>query len=280
MKSPIDKLAGLGLRSEHYPHLEIRAPQEASWFEAISENYMNSAGRPREFLHFIRKDFPVALHGVGMSLASYSGLNKDYIKTLKTLASEIEPFIISDHLCWTGTKDKNLHDLLPFPFTKESLKLVINNVNEAQELLGRQIFVENVSTYMTFKSHEMTEWEFLNELVKGSGCKLLFDINNLYVNAFNHDFSPEEFISHIPHENIGQIHLAGYSDFGTYLFDTHSKPVWPEVWELFSKVIQKVPKIPFMIEWDEKIPSFPDLEKELLKAKKIYLNHHKSDKTL
>jgi uncharacterized protein len=274
MVAPMSCNAGVGLRSVHYPHLEKEPPKSARWFEAVSENYMDSWGRPREFLHSLRKDFPVALHGVGMSLASSSGLDRSYLGVLADLANEIEPFIVSDHLCWTGNEQRNLHDLLPFPHTEESIDIVVNNLDQAQNVLGRPIFVENVSTYMTFASNEMMESEFITEVAKRAGTKLLLDINNIYVNATNHGFEASTFLKNIPVDLVGQIHLAGYSDMGDHLFDTHSKPVWPPVWKLFSEFIKRAPNIPFMIEWDEDIPSFPGLEAELAKAKNIWREHH------
>lgn len=262
--------AGLGLRSKHFPYLEKTPPKEAKWFEIVSENYMQSWGRPREFLHFIRRDFPVAMHGVGMSLASVEGVDRQYLGQLKSLINEIDPFIVSDHLCWTGLNHNNTHDLLPFPFTSESVDVVVNNIDQVQNYLGREILVENVSSYMTFETSEMSEKDFVNEILVRSGAKILLDLNNVYVNAINHNFDAKEYVDSIPSGCIGQMHLAGYSDMGDYLFDTHSKPVWPEVWKLFSRVIKKYPDVPFMIEWDEDIPSFPCLEDELKKAKELW----------
>jgi uncharacterized protein len=266
--------AGLGLRSVHYPYLEKNVPQEASWFEVVSENYMDSWGRPREFLNFIRKDFPVALHGVGLSLASAEGLRKSYLHSLKRLVDEIDPFLVSDHLCWTGTKKNNLHDLLPFPHNNESLEKIVDNIDQVQNYLQRQILVENVSTYLTFTESSIAEPEFITEVAKRSGSKILLDLNNVYVNATNHGFCAKEFIGKIPCELVGQIHLAGYSDLGDYLFDTHSQEVYPQVWELFSLFIKTNPNMPFMIEWDEDIPNFNSLESELKKAKNIWGSYH------
>ncbi len=262
--------AGVGLRSNHFAYLEENPPREVKWFEAVSENYMDSWGKPRKFLQFLRRDFPIALHGVGMSLASAHGLKDNYLSSLKTLVDEIEPFIVSDHLCWTGTKRENSHDLLPFPLTEESLTVVVNNIDYAQNFLQREILVENISTYMRFEVSEMSEQDFLLEISKRSGAKILLDLNNVYVNSINHGFDAKAFVASLPLSLIGQIHLAGYSDFGDYLFDTHSKPVWPEVWKLFFEVMRRKSDIPFMIEWDEDIPSFPELEQELKKAKEIW----------
>ena len=194
-------------------------------------------------LQLIREDYPVALHGVSLSIASTEGLRPEYLKQLKQLKNRIEPFIISDHLCWTGLREANLHDLLPIPYTDEALVFIMKHVDQVQNALGCQILLENVSTYLQPPDSTYTEWEFLTTLAKHSGCKLLFDVNNLYVNAKNHHFDPDTFLEAIPTELIGQIHLAGYTDMGTYLFDTHSKPVYPEVWELFSKLIARAPDV-------------------------------------
>ncbi len=265
---------GVGLRPTHYPYLEPRPQTSVSWFEAVSENYMDSKGRPLDMLELIRKDYPVALHGVSLSIASTEGLRQEYLHNLRNLVERIDPFIVSDHLCWTGLQQQNLHDLLPIPFTDEALNLIVDHVEQVQTYLGRQILLENVSTYLRVPEADWAEWDFLKEVAKRSGCGLLLDLNNLYVNAKNHQFDPSVFLEAIPTDLIGQIHLAGYTDMGTHLFDTHSKPVYPEVWELFSSLIARAPELPVLIEWDEDIPEFPLLEAEALKAGHIWNYHH------
>ncbi|MGB0909823.1 MAG: DUF692 domain-containing protein [Nitrospirales bacterium] len=265
---------GVGLRTTHYPYLETKPQTSVKWFEAVSENYMDSEGRPLKMLQLIREDYPVALHGVSLSIASAEGLRPQYLNQLKQLKDRIEPFIVSDHLCWTGLQDANLHDLLPIPFTDEALQVILKHVDQVQNALGCQILLENVSTYLQPPDCGYTEWDFLSRLAKQSGCKLLFDVNNLYVNAKNHHFDPVTFLEAIPTELIGQIHLAGYTDMGTYLFDTHSKPVYPEVWSLFSQLIARAPDVPVLIEWDDDIPEFPTLEAEAHKAAQIWNDHH------
>lgn len=265
---------GVGLRSTHFPYLETSPDICIKWFEAVSENYMDSSGRPRIILNKIRERYPIALHGVSMNLLSTDGLNELYLQNLKLLIDEIEPFIVSDHLCWTGTKPSNIHDLLPFPYTEESLKIVCQNIDQAQSKLGRNLVIENVSTYMTFKQSEYTEWDFLIEVSKRTDAKLLLDINNIYVSSANHSFDPINYINAIPAEIVSQVHLAGYTDMGDFLFDTHSKPVYPKVWELFRLFIEKAPNVPFMMEWDEDIPAFPILENEVKKAIEIWKNLH------
>ena len=265
---------GVGLRPTHYPHLETRPHTQLTWFEAISENYMDSQGRPLQMLELIRQDYPVALHGVSMSIASHEGLRPDYLKKLNRLKHRIDPFLISDHLCWTGLHQSNLHDLLPIPYSEEALSLIVNHVDQVQTTLGCPLLLENVSTYLRLDQSTMSEWDFLIAVARRSGCRLLLDINNLYVNARNHHFDPHDFLDAMPVDLIGQIHLAGYTDMGTFLFDTHSKPVYPEVWALFSRFISRAPHVPILLEWDEDIPEFPQLEEEAAKAVHIWNQHH------
>ncbi len=265
---------GVGLRPTHYPFLEPRPQTKVTWFEAISENYMDTKGRPLDMLELIREDYPVALHGVSLSIASAEGLRPTYLQNLRNLIKRIDPFIVSDHLCWTGLNQQNLHDLLPFPFTNEALTLIVEHVDQVQTYLQRPILLENVSTYLQIPESEYTEWDFLRAVADRSGCQILLDLNNLYVNASNHHFDPYVFLERIPTHIIGQVHLAGYTDMGTHLFDTHSKPVYPAVWDLFSTLIARAPDLPVLIEWDDDIPEFPQLEEEALKAAHIWTYHH------
>lgn len=267
-------MIGVGLRPTHYPYLTDRPQTSLRWFEAISENYMDSEGRPLEMLEMIREGYPVALHGVSLSIVSSEGIRPNYLERLKQLADRIEPFIVSDHLCWTGLQDANLHDLLPFPFTDDARTTILANIDRVQTTLGRNILLENVSTYISFPDCPYSEWEFITQIAKQSGCKILLDVNNLYVNSKNHHFDPLTYLDAIPTELIGQIHLAGYTDMGTYLFDTHSKEVYPEVWQLFSHLIARAPEVPVLIEWDDDIPEFPRLEDEAKKATTIWESHH------
>ena len=265
---------GVGLRPTHYPFLEPRPQTKVTWFEAVSENYMDTKGRPLDMLELIRKDYPVALHGVSLSIASAEGLRPSYLQNLRTLIDRIDPFIVSDHLCWTGLNQQNLHDLLPIPFTDEALTLIVEHVDQVQTFLQRPILLENVSTYLQIPGCDYTEWDFLRAVADRSGCQILLDLNNLYVNASNHHFDPYVFLEKIPTHIIGQVHLAGYTDMGTHLFDTHSKPVYPAVWDLFSTLIARAPDLPVLIEWDDDIPEFPQLEEEALKAAHIWTYHH------
>ncbi len=270
---------GVGLRPTHYPYLLSKPATKVDWFEAISENYMDSQGRPIKVLETIRADYPVALHGVSLSIASrYSAdhrINPEYLERLTALVDRIDPFIVSDHLCWTGLAGDNLHDLLPVPFTKEALDWIVGQVDIVQTALGRVIALENVSSYLTYTESTMSEWEFLVEVARRSGCKILFDINNVYVSAKNHAFDPITYVDAIPAELVGQIHLAGHTDLGTHLFDTHSRPVCEDVWTLFDRAMSTMADVPVLIEWDEDIPEFEVLEEEAVKARRICERRHR-----
>ena len=258
---------GVGLRPKHYPYLENNPETTVEWFEAISENYMSSEGRPMQMLEKIRERFPVALHGVSLSIGST--LSGNHLAALKNLAERIQPFIISDHFCWGNTGGTYLHDLLPLPHNEESLSIVVDNLDRVQNFLGRTFTLENVSSYLTFRSSTMTEWDFITETARRSGCTILLDVNNVYVSSVNHGFDPYHFIDNIPVASVAQIHLAGYTDMGDFLFDTHSRPVTDPVWKLYEHTIAKMPEVPVLIEWDEDIPDFSRLEEEAARAREI-----------
>lgn len=260
---------GLGLRPAHYPFILEHRPQ-VDWFEAISENYMVPGGRASRTLEKIRERYPVVLHGVSLSLGSSDPLNKEYLKQLKDLARRIEPAWMSDHLCWTGVGGKNLHDLLPLPYTEETLKHVSKRIRQVQDFLERPILVENVSSYMEFRDSSMTEWDFLRTVSEESGCHLLLDINNIYVSSVNHEFDPMTYLKAMPPDRISQFHLAGHSDKDGYLLDTHDHPVKPAVWKLYQEALKLFGSVSTMIEWDENIPKFPKLFKTLQKARKLH----------
>ncbi len=260
---------GLGLRSQHYPVITETWPK-VDWFEAISENYMDTGGRPLQILEQVRHHYPIALHGTALSVGSIDLLNQNYLKRLRKLVDRIDPFIVSDHLCWSGVDGEVLHDLLPLPFTEEALQHVVGRVNQVQEFLGRRILLENVSTYVTYKHSMMPEWEFLTKIARRSGCGILLDVNNIYVNAVNHKFDPREYLKNIPAKFVGQIHLAGHTDMGSFLFDTHSAPIIDSVWELYREALSLLGPVSTLIEWDENIPQFEHLLEEAEKAKSIY----------
>jgi uncharacterized protein (UPF0276 family) len=261
---------GVGLRAEHYDVITSAWPR-MDWFEAISENFMDSGGRPLHVLEEVRRRYPVALHGVSLSIGSTDPLDRGYLARLKTLASRIDPAIVSDHLCWTGVEGENLHDLLPLPFTEEAVRHIAFRVEEVQEFLGRRILLENVSTYVRASQSTMPEWTFLTEVATRSGCGILLDLNNVYVNARNHGFDAYDYLSQVPGDLIGQFHLAGHTDMGSYLFDTHNAPVIDEVWELYRAALQRWGPVTTLIEWDDDIPDFPRLADEADKARGIFV---------
>ncbi|PIQ83153.1 MAG: hypothetical protein COV75_09075 [Candidatus Omnitrophica bacterium CG11_big_fil_rev_8_21_14_0_20_63_9] len=261
---------GVGLRTEHYETITRDWPS-MDWFEAISENFMDSAGRPLHVLEQVRQRYPVALHGVSLSIGSTDPLNPSYLQRLKALADRIDPAIVSDHLCWTGVDGQNLHDLLPLPFTEEAVQHIAGRVEQVQAFLGRRILLENVSTYVTYRHSTMPEWEFLTAIAQRSGCGILLDLNNIYVNAYNHQFDPYDYLRHIPRELVGQFHLAGHTDCGGYLFDTHSAPVIEPVWAMYRWALQHWGPVTTLIEWDESIPPFARLVEEADKARAIYV---------
>jgi uncharacterized protein (UPF0276 family) len=247
--------------------LEVDPKQiQVNWFEGITENFFDTEGRPIQVLERIRRDFPVGLHGVSLSIASSEELNLDYLKKVKALYQRIEPMVVSDHLCWTGHKDRNLHNLLPIPYNEESLNYLIARIQKVQEILGRTLAIENLSAYFDLNSSTYTEWDFLRNLAQKSGCKILLDINNIHVNATNHGFNAYEYLDAIPNDLVAEIHLAGFSDMGTHLFDTHSCPVWPQVWQLFEHKMKSNFKVPILVEWDEDIPEYKVVENEAMKA--------------
>ncbi len=260
---------GVGLRTDHYDLITREWPG-MDWFEAVSENFIDSGGRPLSVLEKVRARYPVALHGVSLSIGSADPLDETYLKKLKTLADRIEPVLVTDHLCWNGVAGECLHDLLPLPFTEEAIRHVVRRVQKVQGFLGRRILLENISTYITYKHSEMPEWVFLSEIARRSGCGILLDLNNLYVNSVNHRFEPEETLRNIPGEFVGQFHLAGHTDKGKYLFDTHNSRVIEPVWELYRKALCQWGAVATLIEWDEAIPDFPGLSEESKKARAIY----------
>lgn len=258
---------GLGLRSQHFEHILKNKPA-VDWFEVISENFMDSYGRPRHILQQIAAQYPVVMHGVSLSIGSTDPLNFDYLKSLKQLATEVQPAWISDHLCWTGVLTTNSHDLLPLPLNEESLQHVCNRIRQVQDYLERPLILENPSTYASFNNSTLTEWEFLSLMTEETGCGLLLDVNNVYVSSFNNDFDPVEYIKGIPHDKVVQMHLAGHQNCGNYIIDTHDREVTGQVWKLFQLTYQLVNDASILLEWDGNVPDFDVYHTELLKSKK------------
>ena len=268
MTSPHFSGFGLGLRTPHYADF-IETDVPVDFVEVISENFMVDGGRPRHILRQVRQRFPVALHGVSMSIGSAHGLDRAYLARLRVLVDEVDPLFVSDHLSWSRTPGFNSHDLLPLPYTSEALDTVCANLHQAQEALGRAMLIENPSSYLTLAESEMTEWDFLRAVTERTGCGLLLDVNNIYVSAVNHGFDPLAYIAGVPMERVRQIHLAGHSRGETLLIDTHDQPVPSPVWALFTHVMDRAGPLAVMIERDDNIPPLPELLAELAIARHL-----------
>ena len=253
---------GLGLRPEHYKTvLEIKP--KIDWFEIITEDYLIPGGKNLYFLDQIRQHYPMVMHGVSLSIGSCDPLHQDYLKQLKQLAERIQPAWISDHLCWTGVNGINTHDLLPIPYTEEALQHLVKKIKQVQSYLDRQILLENVSSYVTYQDSTLSEWEFLTEVANQADCLLLLDINNIYVSAFNHGFKAKDYIDGVPAQRVCQFHLAGHSNLGTHIIDTHDDDIIAEVWELYAYALKTFGKVSTLIERDDHIPPLEELVTEV-----------------
>jgi hypothetical protein len=257
---------GVGLRSVHFPYILENRPA-VDWFEIISENFMDSFGRARYVLEQIAERYPVVMHGVSLSIGSTDPLDFDYLSKLKALAKAVKPGWISDHLCWTGVLGTNAHDLLPIPLNENTLAHVVERVKTVQDFLERPLVLENPSSYVTFAGSTLSEWEFISRMAAEADCGLLLDVNNVHVSSVNHDFDPFEYVRSVPHERIVQVHLAGHSNCRTHLIDTHDNHVIDPVWELYRLAHQKTGGVSTLLEWDARIPPFPVVHAEVLKAK-------------
>jgi hypothetical protein len=263
---------GAGLRRPHYARVLEQHPRDegpihegagVDWFEVISENFMVEGGRPLEVLEAVRAQYPVVMHGVSLSIGSSDPLNRAYLAALRALARRFEAAWVSDHLCWTGVEGFNSHDLLPLPYTEEALELVCANVMHAQDVLERPLLLENPSSYLTFADDEMSEWAFIADICRRTGCFLLLDVNNIYVSGTNHGFDPLDYIAGIPADRVRQIHLAGHSAGRELLIDTHDQPVPDPVWALYEVASARVGAVAAMVERDDNIPPLDDLLAEL-----------------
>ncbi len=259
---------GLGLRTKHFEYILQHQP-DIDWFEILSENYMVAGGKPRYYLQAISEQYPLVMHGVSLSIGSTDALDMDYLRALKTLANDVNPKWISDHICWTGIHGINSHDLLPLPYTMETVRHVAERISRVQDFLGRQILMENVSSYLSYQDSEMDEWTFVSEVAKASDSLILLDINNVYVSARNHGFEPMDYLNRIDPARVQQFHLAGHSDYGDYVIDTHDHDVPDSVWDLYRQALGRFGAVSTMIERDANIPEFPVLEAELGIARDI-----------
>jgi hypothetical protein len=257
---------GVGLRPVHYPRV-LEGGARADWFEVVSENFMIPGGRPLAVLERARRDAPVVLHGVSLSLGSVDPLNERYLAELASLAARFEPAWISDHLCWGSFGGRYAHDLLPLPYTEEALALVAGRIGVVQERLGRRILVENVSSYLSFTHSAMSEWEFLATVAEQADCGILLDVNNVHVSAVNHGFSPDAYLAGLPPARIGQIHLAGHSDRGTHLLDSHDAPVCSAVWRLYRSAVRRFGPVSTLVEWDDRVPALEEVLAEAERAR-------------
>ena len=256
---------GVGLRTVHFPHILQHQP-DVDWFEILSENFMQTGGRPMWVLDQVSEAYPVALHGVSMGIGNTDPLNRDYLQELKRLAERTKARWVSDHLCWTGIMGRNVHDLLPMPYTEEALVHTTRRVRQVQEILERPLLLENPSSYVEFASSSMSEWEFLTRLSEDADCGLLLDVNNVYVSAFNHGFEATAYIDALPADRVVQYHVAGHTNKGTHIIDTHSDHALDEVWELYRRAWQRTGATATLYEWDDEIPEFDVLLAEARKA--------------
>ena len=258
---------GVGLRAEHYHHV-LTARPPVDWFEVITENCLDTGGQPLRTLEQVRRDYRVALHGVALSIGSTDPLDERYLVRLRALIDRIEPALVTDHLCWTGVAGRKLYDLLPLPYTEETLRHVVERVRRVQDALGRRIALENPSAYVAFRHSAMREWEFLAAVATEADCGLLIDVNNIHVSGHNLGFEPYRYLDAIPAERVAQMHLAGFTDMGTYLFDTHSAPVHEDVWALYRHAVARFGAAATLVEWDADIPPFERLQAEADRARR------------
>lgn len=259
---------GLGLRTAHYSAF-VDEPQRVDWLEIISDNYLVPGGKPLVMLDRIRARYPMVMHGVSLSIGSVNGPDEAYLDRIAALADRVQPLWVSDHLCWTGVHGRQLHDLLPLPYTEEALQVVVRNVHRVQERLDRRLLLENVSSYVGFGQSTMSEWAFLSEVCARTGCLLLLDLNNIHVSAVNHGFDERAFLHGVPADRVQQIHLAGHTDHGDHLVDTHDHPVADTVWALYREALARFGPVATMIERDDHIPPLPELVAELDMARRI-----------
>jgi len=270
--NPIPARAGVGLRAPHYAEVLKERPK-LGWFEVHSENYFGSGGRPLYFLDKIAEHYPISLHGVGLSIGSTDPIDMTHLESLKRLINRYQPGLVSEHLSWGSVGGRHFNDLFPMPYTVEALSHMVTRINQVQEFLGRQILIENVSSYLQFKSSTIPEWEFISSLAQQSGCGILLDVNNIYVNAKNHKFDPRKFLNSVPVDYVKEIHLAGHTvkklDVGELLIDTHDRKICNEVWSLYYDALLRFGELPVLIEWDADIPELSVLEDEAMKADQL-----------
>jgi uncharacterized protein (UPF0276 family) len=259
---------GLGLRTAHYADI-VETEPDVDWFEILSENYMQTAGRPLDYLDAVAALYPVAMHGVSLSIGSTDPLDRAYLAELRALRDRTRARWVSDHLCWTGVAGKNTHDLLPMPYTEEALRHVAGRVAYVQDFLGAPLALENPSTYVEFAGASMPEWEFLARLAEEADCALLLDVNNVFVSAFNHGFDPRTYLAAVPYDRVVQLHVAGHTNHGTHIIDSHIGPVIDDVWRLLGDAWRRAGGVSVLLEWDAEIPSFAETHAEAMRARQF-----------
>jgi uncharacterized protein (UPF0276 family) len=258
---------GVGLRTQHFGHILNKKPK-VDWFEIVTENFLDTEGRPMWVLDQIAERHPIVVHGVSMSVGSPDPVDRSFLGKIKALAKRVRAVWVSDHVCWTGVAGRNLHDLLPMPYSEEALRHMVRKVRQVQDILERPLVLENPSSYVEFTSSTMPEWEFIARMADEADCGLLLDVNNVYVSSFNHGFDPETYVRAIPPERVAYFHLAGHTNFGTHILDTHIGPVIDPVWNLYRLAHERTGGRSTLLEWDEEIPTFPVVHREVLKARK------------
>lgn len=259
---------GLGLRTAHYPDF-LAEPQAVDWLEIISDNYLVPGGKPLRMLDAIRERYPMAMHGVALSIGSVDGPDERYLTRLKQLLDRVQPMWVSDHLCWTGVHGRQLHDLMPLPYTDEALDVVVRNVRRVQDVLGQRLVLENVSSYVNFTQSHMSEWDFVSAVCEQADCLLLVDVNNIYVSSVNHGFDARAYLDQLPAHRVQQVHLAGHTHNGDHIIDTHDHPVADPVWRLYAHACERFGSVATMIERDDHIPPLPELIAELSHARAV-----------
>lgn len=262
---------GLGLRPSHYHEIVGGAPgaRGVDWFEILSENYMIPGGKPLAMLDLIRRDYPLAMHGVSLSVGTPQGPSPDYLRDLKALVERVQPLWVSDHLCWTGTHGRNMHELFPLPYSEEALAVVVRNVRRVQDYLQRPILLENVSSYVSFHADTLQEWDFVAAVAEQSDSQILLDVNNVYVSSVNHGFDPRRYLDALPARRVRQIHLAGHSAQDGCIIDTHDRAVADPVWALYAEALRRFGPVATMIERDDNIPPLAELAAELARARSL-----------
>jgi uncharacterized protein (UPF0276 family) len=258
---------GVGLRTVHFGHILNKKPK-VDWFEIVTENFLDTEGRPMWVLDQVAERYPIVVHGVSLSVGSPDPVNRSFLAKIKALAKRVRAVWVSDHVCWTGVAGRNLHDLLPLPYSEEALRHIVKRIRQIQDILERPLVLENPSSYVEFTSSTMPEWEFIARMAEEADCGLLLDVNNVYVSSVNHSFDPETYIRAIPPKRVAYFHLAGHTNFGTHILDTHIGPVIAPVWNLYSLAHELTGGRSTLLEWDEEIPTFPVVHREVLKARK------------